>query len=298
MTNEELFQEYDAELKLRLRNAKDLNDHRRMLDKFRKNIGDYPPSVALAKSFLSQYTDRKPRTLARYTKMIGGLMKYLGEPLDITVKVPKSLPEYIKDNDIEKLKTAVKNKKSHKSCIVRDLLLIDLAQQTGMRRGELANLEPVDIHDDILVVRSGKGKKDRSIPLLPEMSLRLKEFTKDMAPHEKVFKLTGPSIGNKIRLFGKKAGVNIHTHSLRDKFGTDLLEVGANIRQVQTLMGHNNLSTTESYLALKDGSLQEAIEKLGNKWKKNHKQESYEQELEIEKLEREVYQLRLKQAKL
>ena len=176
--------------------------------------------------------------------------------------------------------------------------MIDVGYNTGMRRGELANLKAGDIHEGILVIKSGKGKKDRPIPLLPDVSLRLKEFTKDKAPDEKVFKLTGPSIGNKIRLFSKKAGVNIHTHSLRHKFATDLLGEGANVRQVQALMGHNNLSTTEVYLALKDGSLKEAVEKLGNKRNKNHEQDTYKQALEIEKLEREVYQLRLKQAKL
>ncbi len=265
MTNDELFRQYDSELMLRLHNTRDLGDHRRMLHKFKEYVGAFPPTAELAKRFLSQFVNRKPRTQARYTKMIGGLMKYIGEPLDYRVKVPKSLPDYTEDSDIQKLKRVIENKKSHKGSIVRDLLLVDLALNTGMRRGELANLEPVDIHADFLVVRSGKGQKDRVIPLLPELAIRLHNFTKSMTPNEKVFKLKAPCIADKIRLFSKKAGVNIHTHSLRHKFATDLLERGANVKQVQALLGHSNLSTTEVYLSLADGSLKQAIDLLGKK---------------------------------
>jgi integrase len=271
MTNDELFKQYDSELLLRLHNAKDLGDHRRILSKFKGYVGGYPITVELAKGFLSQYTNRKARTLARYTKMIGGLMKWYGEPLDVKVKVPKSLPDYTEDSDIDKLTAAVENKKTHKGSIVRDLLLVDLALKTGMRRGELANLEAGDIHADFLIVRSGKGQKDRAIPLLPDIALRLQNFTKGMAPSEKVFKLKAPCIGDKIRLFSKRAGVNIHTHSLRHKFATDLLEQGANIKQVQELLGHANLSTTEVYLSLAGGSLRQAINLLGKEQNsKNH----------------------------
>ncbi len=66
--------------------------------------------------------------------MVGGLMKWYGEPLDLKVKVPKSLPEYAKDADIDKLRAAAENKQTHKGTIARDRLLIDLALNTGMRR--------------------------------------------------------------------------------------------------------------------------------------------------------------------
>ena len=297
MTNDELFKQYESELVLRLHNPKDLSDHRRMLNRFKQYIGAFPPTGELAKGFLSQYVDRKPRTLARYTKMIGGLMKWYGEPLDFRVKIPKSLPEYTEDDDIKKLTAVIENKKSHKGSIVRDLLLVELALNTGMRRAELANLEATDIHADFLVVRSGKGQKDRAIPLLPDLAMRLQNFTKGMMTSEKVFKLKPTGISDKIRLLSKKAGVKIHTHSLRHKFATDLLEQGANIKQVQELMGHTNLSTTEVYLSLSSGSLKQAIDLLGKKQNnKNHQDTAHDLELlQKEKLEREVKQLRVDQ---
>lgn len=115
---------------------------------------------------------------------------------------------------------------------------MDLALTTGMRRSELAALEPKDVHSDFLIAH-GKGKKDRVIPLLPAMAMRLHNFVRGMAPGEKIFKLKDVSIGNKIRLFALKAGLaTFHTHTMRHKFATDLVEKGADIRSVQELLGH------------------------------------------------------------
>ncbi len=265
MTNEELFTLYDSDLVLRLHNAKDLSDHRRMLARFKEYLNGYPPSPELGKAFLAPYANRKPRTLARYSKMVGSFIKWYGEVWDYRVKIPRTLPPYTEQSDVDKVRHAFESKATHKGIITRDLLLIDLALTTGMRRAELADLEPKDIHSDFLVVRNGKGGRDRTIPLVSEVALRLHNFTRDMEPTEKVFKLKAPCIANKVRLFAKKAGIDgFHTHSMRHKFACDLLERGANIKQVQELLGHTNLSTTETYLSLAGGSLRDAIKLLGD----------------------------------
>jgi len=193
-TNEELFQLYDSDLVLRLHNVKNLSDTRKMLGKFRGYLNGYPPSPEIAKSFLASYADRAPRTLYRYAMMIKVFMKWYGDPMDdLKVKVPRSLPPYTENADIDKLLRAMENKKTHKGCIVRDTLLVELALKSGMRRGELANLEPKDIHADFLVVRNGKGGKDRVIPVMPALAQRLRNFTEGMKPGEREFKLTSPS---------------------------------------------------------------------------------------------------------
>ena len=80
---------------------------------------------------------------------------------------------------------------------------------------------------------------------------------------EKVFKLKAPCISNKIRQFAKKAGLDsFHTHTLRHKFATDLLEKGANVKVVQELLGHENLATTEVYLSIVNQSLHDAVDLL------------------------------------
>ena len=66
LTGDALFNLYDSDLVLRLHNAKNLSDTRTMLGKFKEYLGNFPPSSELAKGFLSQYADRKPRTLYRW----------------------------------------------------------------------------------------------------------------------------------------------------------------------------------------------------------------------------------------
>jgi len=191
-------------------------------------------------------------------------MKWYGEPIDdLKVRIPKTLPDYTEDKDIEKLFLAIENKRSHKDCIVRDLLLVELALKTGMRRSELAYLTVKDIHQDFLVVLNGKGGKDRVIPLIPSIAERLRNFTSNMLPEDNVFKLKPACISNKVKQFAKKAGVStIHTHSMRHKFATDLLERGADIRCVQEILGHENLNTTQVYLSLTSKRTREAVSLL------------------------------------
>ena len=85
---------------------------------------------------------------------------------DLKVKIPKTLPPYTKDSEIERLFSAIENKRSHKGRIARDSLLVELALKTGLGRSELGNLEVEDVYQDFLVVRNGKGGKDRIISFL------------------------------------------------------------------------------------------------------------------------------------
>ncbi len=266
LPNEELLRLYDSELVLRIHNVKNLSDTRKILNRFRTTLGQYPPSAELAKSFIAQYANRQPRTLYRYAQMIKAFMKWYGEPIsDLKVKIPKSIPRYTEDEEIEKVRKAIEDKQSHKGCIARDLLLYDLARTSGLRRAELANLEAKDIHADFLEVRKGKGGKDRTVPLTPTLAVRLQNFIveNNLKSNDKIFFLTPASISNKIRLFAKKAGVStLHTHTLRHKFATNLVEKGNDLRVVQELMGHDNLNTTKFYIAVTDKRKHAAIRSL------------------------------------
>ena len=234
-TNPELFRLYEDDLVLRLHNAKNLKDTITLLSHFKEYLGQFPPTAELAKGFLARYADYNSYTLYRYSQMIKAFMLWYGEPLtDVHIKIPKSLPTYTEDGDIEKLLAVIGDKKSHKKSIIRDRLLIETALKTGLRRSELANLKPEDIHENALIVRQGKGQKDRMIPLSPDMADRLHSFTKDHKPGQSVFGLGAPWISMKVKYYAKKAGLpNMHTHALRHKFATDLLESGVDLRAVQ-----------------------------------------------------------------
>jgi integrase len=263
-SNEELLALYDPEIVLHCTDPRNRNLTRHRVHKFViEFLAGRKPSAPLAKEFLSHSSDLKPRTRYRYASMIKPFMKWYGDPIeDVRIRVPKSLPPFTEDDELDKLLDAFINKKTHKKIIERDVLLVKMDVKTGLRRSEIANLEPRDIHQDFLIVREGKGRKDRIIPLVPSLAKDLNCFIIGMAQAQKVFGLKPASIGNKIRLFAVKAGVDIHTHTLRHKFATDLIDRGANPRAVQELMGHESLDTTSVYVGLRGSALRDAINLL------------------------------------
>jgi len=144
-TNGELFALYDSQLVLRHRSKEALAEARRLLGHYRAFLSDYPPSPELAAAFLAQFSDRKPNTLYRYHSTIQGFQRWYGEPLETKVEAPQTLPVYIEDTDLDKLKAAMASKKTHKKMIERNLLIVETACKTGLRRGELAGLLVGDV---------------------------------------------------------------------------------------------------------------------------------------------------------
>jgi len=184
--------------------------------------------------------------------------------LDIRVRLPRTLPPYTEDADINALLQAIETKATHKRTVARDSLLIHLAMNTGLRRTELSNLRVSDIHLDqgMLIVKSGKGEKDGVMPLTETISKLLQGYIKGMKPEQKLFGLAPSTISGKFTWFSQKAGVSIHCHSLRHIFGTRLIETGANPEAVRRLMRHESLNVTQKYLSLSDKGLREAINLL------------------------------------
>jgi integrase len=272
-TNEELFSLYKAELALRIRNHRNLSRYHQVLDQFYQFLADDSPSSILAKSFLTKWSRRKPATLYKYLSIIKGFLNWYGEEIDLKVKLPHQLPEYIEDESIQKLIAAIKKKQTHKQAIDRDVLLIELAYNSGLSREELANLKAGDIliNEKALIVRKGKGIKDRTVPLPLKIVKLLETYIEDMNPDDRVFNVKPVAISDKIRRMAKKAGVKIHAHSLRHGYATRLLEKGANIKAVQELLGHSRIGTTEAYLSLLPKHLRETVDLLDTGIKKDAK---------------------------
>ena len=266
-TNDQLFNDY-YDLITNTHTPKSLYEARRLLDKFRAYLGQFPPSTELAVQFLSQFKDLKLNSKARYTHVLGAFFTYYnGEKLPIKIRVPKILPQYVPGEDIDRLIEGIRGKKSHKKSIERDVLLIETAKMTGLRRGELANLKVGDLNlqgsDPVVIVRQGKGGKDRAVSLNTYIKDRLAVFVKGKSPQESVFGLAAKTISLKIGQWARKSGVpHLHTHSLRHYVGTTLFERGGNPRAVQVALGHESLDVTMRYAAVIGKDIKSTMELL------------------------------------
>ncbi len=263
-TNEELFQLYGAQLALRHRSQDALEEAQRVLGHLGEFLGEYPPSPELAESFLAQFAKHKPTTLYRYHSIVKTFMRWYGEDLQSHIKLPDTLPDYVEPDDITKLKEAMQSKKTHKRVIERNVLIIDVIAKTGLRRGELSALRVRDI-DFVrrhLVVRQGKGMKDRIVELTASLIEPLRIQVQGKSPDDSVFGLRASTVSGIVRWAAQRANVDIHTHSLRHFFGQSLVDTGTDLEVVRRLMGHSKLSTTQQYLGRTDKQRRDAIDRL------------------------------------
>ena len=200
-------------------------------------------------SYFSRCKYRKVNTRIRYAGYLKGFLEYMGLSFDISINRSKLLPEFVNTEDISKLRDTLRNDKTRKSSVFRDLVLVDTVIKTGLRRYELANLLVchVDLNASRLIVVAGKGRKDRVIPLSESLRQDLEKLTHDKRPNESVFGLNYRSLGMKIKEWSDKVGVPLHTHSFRHYFATTLVEKGANIRVVQELLGHSSLNQRQHH---------------------------------------------------
>jgi len=182
-----------------------------------------------------------------------------------TPKVAKKLPIVLTKDEIVRLINSVRNNKHR--------LMISLMYSSGLRLSELLNLKVGDLElvEKIGWVRSGKGSKDR-IFILPEKLIdELKDYVEGKKESDYMFtgrngRMTPRNVQKIIKRAIKVAGIekDIHPHSLRHSFGTHLLEDGVDIRKIQVLMGHSNLSTTQIYTHVTTDELKKIKNPLDN----------------------------------
>jgi integrase len=266
--NEQLFAEYFAVIGNSYSPAY-FKEATRLMGQYHAFLGTNPPSRDNISSFFLRYRDLKPNTRARYHNAFSAFFKWFcGESLPFSIKGAKLTPQLVSDDEVERLKQEIIAKRSHKDVLERDLLMIDLMCRSGLRRGEITALQVnhLKLDDDpTILVKEGKGAKDRMVPLNPDMAGRLKAFIAGKSFEERVFDISRKSISSKLNLWAKKAGVpQLHAHSFRHKFATDLLMRGADLRTVQELLGHESLEVTQRYIAVTDIGKRRAIALLAH----------------------------------
>ncbi len=177
-------------------------------------------------------------------------------------KLPRRLPKALAGDELQRLLEAVDEQTATG---LRDSTLLEVLYATGARVSEIAGLKLPDVdYDSGRVLLRGKGAKERYVPLHPLALAKLRDYAGDRSAGPLFLStrgnaLTADAIRRIVARYAKIAGVTvkISPHSLRHTFATDLLNEGLDLRSVQELLGHANLSTTQIYTHLSTKRLQE-----------------------------------------
>jgi len=165
-------------------------------------------------------------------------------------KRERRIPAVLTKEEVKRLFDSTPTKKSK--------LMLQLTYACGFRVSELINLKVNDLNfeETIGYVRQAKGKKDRVFNIPKFLTKKLEKQCEMQKENNQEFLFTGPkgrltdrNLQKIVRVASKKAGINkeVSPHTLRHSFATHLLENGTDIRMIQELLGHADLSTTQIY---------------------------------------------------
>jgi len=158
---------------------------------------------------------------------------------------------------------------------VRDKLVLSLLYYTGIRKSELLNLNWTDINlsKSTLIIRRGKGGKDRLIPLHKEVTRLLDKYLNERLPlktealiiGEQGRRMCNCSFVNLLKMYLALSGLKrkgYTAHSFRHSFATHLVEAGVDLFKVQKLLGHASLDTTKIYINFNSSQMAKAVDRL------------------------------------
>jgi len=222
--------------------------------------------------YLMNQKDRKltSTTLSRNLVAIKMLFRYLArerlikEDVASVIESPKvwqKLPDFLSLDEVERLLSApdLKNWQG-----ARDKAFLELMYATGIRVSEAADLRLIDLNMDVGFLKCiGKGQKERIVPVGKKAKDAIKRYLDKVRPalvkknpHQPNLllnrfgkKISRQSLWNIIKGYAAKAKIKkrLTPHVLRHSFATHILERGADLRVVQELLGHANISTTQIY---------------------------------------------------
>jgi integrase/recombinase XerD len=226
--------------------------------------------------FLVQLHDEKlsPRSISRCISALRGFHKYLivdgvtsHNPTEAIAppKLGRTLPGVLSQPEVEAiLQQPEGSPRDRRNLWIRDRAILEVLYATGVRVSELITLRQADVHRQQEVVRVfGKGSKERVVPIGKSALRWLERYGAECRPllsrgsgsGDAVFlnargtPLTRMAIWKIVQTYAARAGVDraVHPHTFRHSFATHLLEGGADLRAVQEMLGHSDISTTQVY---------------------------------------------------
>jgi integrase/recombinase XerD len=209
------------------------------------------------------------RSVARHLVSLRQFFRFLlseeliSEDPVVTVESPKfrqSLPQFLSVEEVDRL---LAQPDASSTFGLRDKAMIELLYSAGLRVSELCNLAMDDLHLEAGSLRCiGKGNKERLVPVGKRALAVLQLYIEKARPEilgdhtskylfiiRKGNKLDRISFWKNLSLYGRKAGLRkaLTPHMLRHSFATHLLDRGADLRSVQMMLGHSDISTTQIY---------------------------------------------------
>jgi len=187
-------------------------------------------------------------------------------------KVPVSVPKVLSSGQVDKLLEAID---VSTPLGVRDRALFELIYSCGLRISEASSLLVSNLHlNERLLIVHGKGDKERMIPFGEVARQKLEDYLVNVRPvlvngknvsevfvNYKGMPMSRKGIWKRFKELEVMSGVSAKVHTLRHSFATHLLAGGADLRTVQELLGHSDLSTTTIYTHVDDSQIREGHEK-------------------------------------
>jgi integrase/recombinase XerD len=225
-----------------------------------------------------------PRSVARTVACVRGFYRFVALELKrdvspaVDLRAPRAwaaLPKFLDLEDVDRLLAAPDTTAPRG---LRDKAMIEALYATGMRVSELIAVRPNDLHlDEGYLTCVGKGDKERIVPLGQEAIEWIRRYVRDArtrlakrgSPWLFVNARDGGSLSRVgfwkiLKAYGIKAGVSgeLSPHILRHSFATHLLERGADLRSIQMMLGHADLSTTQIYTHVLEARLRAVYDKF------------------------------------
>ncbi len=257
MNTQEFLKKIEVELKISKNSDYTLQRYMDLNKKFLEFIKKQPEQITEddVKTYVAEnLSDRAATSIIVFLAAIKyAYSSILKKDITSSIKRPKrekALPVVLSKSEIRALIENLETKKSK--------LMVSLIYACGMRVSEIVSLKlnDFDFLEKVGQIRQAKGKKDRVFNIPESLSKKLEKQveTQRELNQEYVFsgrngKMTSRNLQKIVSKAAKKAGINkdVHVHTLRHSFATHLLENGADLRIIQTLLGHSSISTTELY---------------------------------------------------
>tara|TARA_B100000925_G_C21981046_1_gene462337 strand:+ start:641 stop:1540 length:900 start_codon:yes stop_codon:yes gene_type:complete len=252
----------------------DIQNLLRYINKYNKKLKLKDCDKKFIQEFIYKFSKNiNSRSQARLLSSLKSFFNYMvfegytkTSPMELieSPKILSKLPEVLSSEEVE---TLINNSELNKGNGVRNSAILETLYGSGLRVSELINLKLSDIHsDDKLLLIQGKGNKQRLVPLGSICESKINKYLNNVRILKKIKKtssdivflnrngnqLTRATIFNIVKEAQNRSNINkiVSPHTFRHSFATHLLENGADLRSIQMMMGHENITTTEIYTHL------------------------------------------------